>query len=178
VQGAHASRAAEYLLRSGFTTIRDIAGNTIGLKRAINSGVLPGPRVYTAGPALGPTGGHQDWGSRLAAPGESNYQLKVQNTMVLDGVDQWLKGARWNLRNGADFLKVMSGGGVASEFDPMQLCGHSRIHRRGLQQVDGRRRQVLRARLPDQREDREADEEGGRVVVLAALWQLQHLRHG
>jgi imidazolonepropionase-like amidohydrolase len=121
VQGAHASRAAEYLLRSGFTTIRDIAGNTIGLKRAINSGVLPGPRVYTAGPALGPTGGHQDWGSRLAAPGESNYQLKVQNTMVLDGVDQWLKGARWNLRNGADFLKVMSGGGVASEFDPIDL---------------------------------------------------------
>ncbi len=57
VQEAHASRAAEYLLRSGFTTIRDIAGNTIGLKRAINMGILPGPRMYTSGPALGPTGG-------------------------------------------------------------------------------------------------------------------------
>jgi imidazolonepropionase-like amidohydrolase len=121
VQGAHASRAAEYLLRSGFTTIRDIAGNSIGLKRAINSGALPGPRVYTSGPALGPTGGHQDWGSRVAAPGESNYQIKVQNTMVLDGSDEWLKGARWNMRNGADFLKVMSGGGVASAFDPIDL---------------------------------------------------------
>ncbi|UCH84700.1 MAG: amidohydrolase family protein, partial [Candidatus Latescibacterota bacterium] len=121
VQGAHASRAAEYLLRSGFTTIRDIAGNSIGIKRAINSGILPGPRVYTSGPALGPTGGHSDWGSRVAAPGESSYQLKVQNTMVLDGVPEWLKGARWNMRNGADFLKVMSGGGVASEFDPIDL---------------------------------------------------------
>jgi len=45
VQGAHASRGAEYLLKQGFTTIRDIAGNTIGLKRAINAGVLPGPRI-------------------------------------------------------------------------------------------------------------------------------------
>ena len=121
VQGAHASRAAEYLLRSGFTTVRDIAGNTIGLKRAINMGILPGPRMYTSGPALGPTGGHSDWGSRVAAPGESNYQIKVQNTMVVDGVDAWLRAGRWILRNGGDFLKVMSGGGVASEFDPIDL---------------------------------------------------------
>jgi imidazolonepropionase-like amidohydrolase len=121
VQGAHASRAAEYLLRSGFTTIRDIAGNTIGLKRAINMGILPGPRVYTSGPAIGPTGGHSDWGSRVAAPGEQNYQQKVQNTHVVDGRAEWLRAGRWNLRNGADFLKVMAGGGVASEFDPLHL---------------------------------------------------------
>jgi imidazolonepropionase-like amidohydrolase len=121
VQGAHASRAAEYLLRSGFTTIRDIAGNSIGIKRAINNGILPGPRVYTSGPALGPTGGHSDWGSRVAAPGEENYQMKVQNTHVVDGRAEWLRAARWNLRNGADFLKVMAGGGVASEFDPLHL---------------------------------------------------------
>jgi len=121
VQGAHASRAAEYLLRSGFTTIRDIAGNSIGLKRAINSGVLPGPRMYTSGPALGPTGGHSDWGSHNAAPGDPSYQSKVQNTFVIDGVDAWLRAARWNFRNGADFIKVMSGGGVASVFDPIDL---------------------------------------------------------
>jgi imidazolonepropionase-like amidohydrolase len=121
VQGAHASRAAEYLLRSGFTTIRDIAGNSIGLKRAINQGNLPGPRIYTSGPAIGPTGGHSDWGSRVAAPGESNYQIKVQNTMVVDGVDEWLRAGRWIMRNGGDYLKVMSGGGVASEFDPIDL---------------------------------------------------------
>ena len=121
VQGAHATRAAEYLLRSGFTTIRDIAGNSIGLKRAINQGILPGPRVYTSGPAIGPTGGHSDWGSRVAAPGEKNYQIKVQNTHVVDGRAEWLRAARWNLRNGADFLKVMAGGGVASEFDPLHL---------------------------------------------------------
>ena len=121
VQGAHATRAAEYLLRSGFTTIRDIAGNSIGIKRAINQGILPGPRVYTSGPAIGPTGGHSDWGSRVAAPGEENYQTKVQNTHVVDGRAEWLRAGRWNLRNGADFLKVMAGGGVGSEFDPLHL---------------------------------------------------------
>ena len=121
VQGAHASRAAEYLLRSGFTTIRDIAGNTIGLKKAINEGQLPGPRMYTSGGAIGPTGGHSDWGSRTAGPGSQTYQEKVQNTHVVDGRAEWLQAARWNLRNGADFLKVMAGGGVASEFDPLHL---------------------------------------------------------
>jgi imidazolonepropionase-like amidohydrolase len=121
VQGAHASRAAEYLLKSGFTTVRDIAGNSIGIKRAINSGALPGPRLYTSGPPLGPTGGHSDWGSRTAGPGNETYQMKVQNTMVVDGVDAWLQAARWIYRNGGDFIKVMSGGGVASEFDPIDL---------------------------------------------------------
>lgn len=121
VQGAHASRAAEYLLRLGFTTIRDIAGNSIGLKRAINSGALPGPRIYTSGPAIGPTGGHSDWGSYTAAPGDSNYQMKVQNTMVVDGVAEWLRAGRWIFRMGGDYLKVMSGGGVASTFDPLDL---------------------------------------------------------
>jgi len=121
VQGAHASRAAEYLLRSGFTTIRDIAGMTIGLKKAINEGKLPGPRMYVSGPALGPTGGHSDWAARVDGVGHQNYQQKVGNTHVIDGRAEWLKAARWNMRNGADFLKVMAGGGVASEFDPLHL---------------------------------------------------------
>ena len=121
VQGAHASRAAEYLLRSGFTTVRDIAGNSLGLKRAINGGLLPGPRLYSSGPALGPTGGHSDWGSWVAAPGEESYQTKVQNTMVVNGVPEWLMAGRWIFRMGGDFLKVVSGGGVASDFDPIDL---------------------------------------------------------
>jgi imidazolonepropionase-like amidohydrolase len=121
VQGAHATRAAEYLVRQGFTTIRDIAGNSMGLKKAINDGILPGPRVYTSGPAIGPTGGHSDWNSPVSGPGAKDYQQMVGNTAVVDGRAEWLKQARWNLRNGADFIKVMAGGGVASTFDPLEL---------------------------------------------------------
>ena len=120
-QGAHASRAAEYLLRSGFTTVRDIAGNTLSLTRAINSGILPGPRMYSSGGALGPTGSHTDWGAYNDGPGQGNYQTMVRNAMVADGVPEWLQKSRWNFKSGADFLKVMSGGGVASVFDPIDL---------------------------------------------------------
>ena len=51
VQGAHATRAAQYLLMQGFTTIRDIAGNSIGIKRAINQGISQGHSCIRAGPA-------------------------------------------------------------------------------------------------------------------------------
>ena len=135
VQGAHASRAAEYLLRSGFTTIRDIAGNSLGLKRAINGNFLPGPRVYSCGPALGPTGGHSDWGSFNDQPGQPNYQTMVGNTFVIDGVDQWMRASRWVFRNGGDYLKVMSGGGVASVFDPLELNSPSLAEMKAAVQV-------------------------------------------
>ena len=121
VQGAHASRAAEYLLLQGFTTIRDIGGNSLSIKRAVNSGLLPGPRIYSSGGALGPTGSHTDWGAYNDGPGVGNYQTMVRNAMVGDGRAAWLKMGRWNFKSGADFLKVMSGGGVASVFDPIDL---------------------------------------------------------
>lgn len=135
VQGAHASRAAEYLLKSGFTTIRDIAGNSLGIKRAVNGGFLPGPRIYTSGPAVGPTGGHSDWGSWVDGPGNETYQQKVQNTMVVDGVDEWLRACRWIFRMGGDYLKVMSGGGVASDFDPLDLNSPSLAEMKAAVQV-------------------------------------------
>ena len=120
-QGAHASRAAEYLLLQGFTTIRDIGGNSLSIKRAVNSGLLPGPRIYSSGGAIGPTGSHTDWGAYNDGPGVGNYQTLVRNAMVGDGRAAWLKLGRWNFKSGADFLKVMSGGGVASVFDPIDL---------------------------------------------------------
>ena len=47
--------------------------------------------------------------------------MKIQNTQIVDGRAEWLKAGRWNMRNGADFLKIMAGGGVASVFDPIEL---------------------------------------------------------
>lgn len=135
VVGANASRAAEYLLKSGFTTIRDIAGNSLGIKRAINAGLLPGPKIYSSGPAIGPTGGHSDWGSFNDRPGQSNYQIDNGNTFVVDGVDEILRAGRWIFRNGGDFLKVMSGGGVASVYDPIDLNSPSLAEMKAAVQV-------------------------------------------
>ncbi|MEP4076290.1 amidohydrolase family protein [Haloferula sp.] len=125
VQGAHATRAAEYLLRTGFTTIRDIAGNSMGLKKEVNAGLLPGPRIYSSGGALGPTGGHQDWGGGNDPVGYSDYQERNYNTMTADGPEGVMAAARHNFRGGADFIKMMAGGGVASTFDPLEMTQYS-----------------------------------------------------
>jgi imidazolonepropionase-like amidohydrolase len=52
----------EHLLMKGITTVRDIAGNSLGLAKAVKDGLLWGPRIYSSGPAIAPTGGHTDIG--------------------------------------------------------------------------------------------------------------------
>lgn len=118
-QGAQAKVMMDKLLQMGYTTVRDIGGNSISLSRAVRTGYLDGPRIYTSGPVISQTGGHGDWGSYNDAPGEENYQIKNQNTFVVDGVPEVLKATRWNFRNGANFIKIMGGGGVASVYDPL-----------------------------------------------------------
>jgi imidazolonepropionase-like amidohydrolase len=119
VQGAQAKVMMDRLLRMGFTTVRDIGGNSLGLSRATFSGYLDGPRIYSSGPAISQTGGRGDWGSYNEEPGEGNYQTKNQNTSVVDGVPEVLKATRYNFRNGASFIKIMGGGGVVSVYDPL-----------------------------------------------------------
>ncbi|MDM9630545.1 amidohydrolase family protein [Robiginitalea aurantiaca] len=120
-QGARAIKMAEMLLEMGYTTIRDIGGNSLSIARLVNEGKLQGPRIYSAGPVISQTGGHGDWGPSNEGPGEGNYQTMVRNTHVVDGVPEVIKATRWNFRNGANFIKVMAGGGVASTFDPLNM---------------------------------------------------------
>ena len=113
------------LLYMGYTTIRDIAGNSLALSRAVRTGYIDGPRIYTSGPVLSQTGGHGDWGSYNDGPYDLDYQEKLHNTFVADGVPEVLKATRWNFRNGANFIKIMSGGGVASVYDPLDATQYS-----------------------------------------------------
>ncbi|GAB5557439.1 MAG: amidohydrolase family protein [Schleiferiaceae bacterium] len=118
-QGAQANLMMNKLLYMGYTTIRDIGGNSLSLSRAVRSGYLTGPRIYSAGPVISQTGGHGDWGSYNDGPHDIDYQEKVQNTFVVDGVAECMKATRWNFRNGAAYIKIMGGGGVASIYDPL-----------------------------------------------------------
>jgi imidazolonepropionase-like amidohydrolase len=115
------------MLMKGITTVRDIAGDPLDIAKAIDMGLLPGPRVYSAGGAIGQTGGHSDWAGRNVPPHiiENNQDVTQasQNSWTVDGVDDVTRAARLNLRRGAAFLKVMGGGGVASEFDPLEILG-------------------------------------------------------
>ncbi len=115
------------MLLKGITTIRDIAGDPLDLGKAIDMGLLPGPRVYSSGGAISQTGGHGDWAGRNVPPellgSHMDMAQRTQNTWVVDGPDEVTKAVRLNLRRGAAFIKVMGGGGVASEFDPLEIMG-------------------------------------------------------
>jgi imidazolonepropionase-like amidohydrolase len=119
IQGAQAYKMMKKFLYMGYTTIRDIGGNSISLSRAVRSGYIDGPRIYTSGPVISQTGGHGDWGSYNDGPYDLDYQEKTQNTFVVDGVDEVIKAVRWNYKSGASFIKIMGGGGVASVYDPL-----------------------------------------------------------
>jgi len=116
-RGAASMRA---MLDRGFTTVRDTGGADWGLREAVTRGLLPGPRLFIAGRAIGPTGGHSD-ARRRTDPG---LGCKCSNAMtfcleIADGPESVRAAAREQLRQGADQIKIMVSGGVASPYDPL-----------------------------------------------------------
>ncbi|MGB7448974.1 MAG: amidohydrolase family protein, partial [Ornithinimicrobium sp.] len=104
------------MLSRGFTTVRDVGGADFGIARATREGLWPGPRVHFAGKALSPTGGHAD----VRGPGRQaldNHVCAAGIGRVCDGVDEVLRATRDQLRTGADHVKIMLSGGVASPTD-------------------------------------------------------------
>lgn len=115
---------ARDMLMRGVTSVRDMGGDTFGLKMAIDQGLIPGPRIYPAGAALSQTAGHYDF----RAPNEGNPRFDGRRAraedfgyiLVVDGVADMLAGARENLRHGASHIKLAVGGGYASPSDPLE----------------------------------------------------------
>ncbi|KAK7752353.1 hypothetical protein SLS62_005689 [Diatrype stigma] len=109
------------VLRRGFTTVRDCGGATLALKEAIADDVFPGPRLFIAGRALSQTGGHGDTRSAHdRGPPSGSCCGAGGLAVVCDGVPDCTRAAREQLRTGADFIKVMVGGGVASPTDALE----------------------------------------------------------
>ena len=106
-------RFAETTLMTGFTTVRDLGGTgvNISLRNAINKGLLKGPRVFTAGKAIGTTGGHADPtnGYRKNLMGDPGPEDGVVN-----GADDCRKAVRQRYKDGADLIKITATGGVLS----------------------------------------------------------------
>lgn len=107
------------MLARGFTTVRDCGGASLALKQSIEEGVIRGPRLFIAGHALSQTGGHGDR-RQQHDPNECCAGHITGVGRIVDGVDQCLKYAREELRQGSDFIKIMGGGGVASPTDQIQ----------------------------------------------------------
>ena len=119
-----AGRIMEAMLRRGFTTVRDVGGADRGLAEAQATGVVPGPRLVISGKALSQTGGHCD--SRTRSDDRAWYQHRVGAMgRLCDGVEAVRLAAREELRAGADFIKVMANGGIASPTDPIHMLQYS-----------------------------------------------------
>ncbi|KAJ5673630.1 hypothetical protein N7507_002757 [Penicillium longicatenatum] len=107
------------MLARGFTTVRDCGGASLALKESIQESIICGPRLFIAGHALSQTGGHGDR-RQQHDPNECCAGHVNGIGRIVDGVDQCLKYAREELRQGSDFIKIMGGGGVASPTDQIQ----------------------------------------------------------
>ena len=118
---ARAAASMRAMLARGFTTVRDTGGADWGLKQAVDEGAIPGPRLFIAGQAIGPTGGHSDPRRRTDVFSRNCHCCNAMAfTMCLsDGVSEVRKSAREQMRQGADQVKIMMSGGVASPYDPL-----------------------------------------------------------
>jgi imidazolonepropionase-like amidohydrolase len=120
---------AESQLMRGFTTVRDASGPVFGIKAAIDRGVIPGPRCFPSGAAISQTSGHGD--------GEPVHELPVTLggtvprlqrlglTAVANGIPEVLAATRAQLKKGASQIKIMAGGGVTSDYDPIDTLQYT-----------------------------------------------------
>lgn len=120
-----AARLAEATVLRGFTTVRDTGGDVTGLVRAIETGLCDGPRIVRAGRAISQTGGHGDFD--VADSGGICACQVYSNDLshVADGADAVRAAVRRELRDGSDFIKIMSSGGVASPSDPFDAIQYT-----------------------------------------------------
>lgn len=119
-----AAHEAEATLMRGFTTIRDLGGPVFGLKRAIDEGILVGPRIYPSGAFISQTSGHGDFRFLFELPrqpgGPLSYSEREGIAAIADSPDEVRLRAREQLRNGASQIKLMAGGGVSSPHNPIE----------------------------------------------------------
>ena len=124
-----AAAEAERTLMRGFTSVRDMAGPTFSLKRAIDGGHVRGPRIWPSGAMISQTGGHGDFRFPYEIPSAPGAALSrgdaVGGGAIADGADRVLMRAREQLMLGASQLKLAAGGGVASNYDPIDVSQYT-----------------------------------------------------
>jgi imidazolonepropionase-like amidohydrolase len=124
-----AADQAEKTLMRGFTTVRDMAGPSFGLKLAIDTGLTAGPRIFPSGAMISQTAGHGDFRAPYEVPAAADAPFSRGDAIgvgaIADGVDQVLKRCREQLMLGASQLKLAAGGGVSSNYDPVDVSEYT-----------------------------------------------------
>lgn len=124
-----AGREAERTLLRGFTSVRDAGGPSFALKRAIDEGVVAGPRIFPSGAFITQTSGHGDFRFRHEVPRSPCKHLTHTEiagaSAIADGVPEVLRAVREQLMLGASQIKLMAGGGVSSPHDPIDVTQYT-----------------------------------------------------
>lgn len=122
------TNATETLLR-GFTSVRDMAGPVFDLKKAIDRGDVIGPRIWPSGAMISQTSGHGDFRSLNELPKTPSTPLSRGEQYgvgaIADGVDEVLRKTREQLMQGATQIKLAAGGGVSSDYDPLDVSQYT-----------------------------------------------------
>lgn len=115
-------------LSRGFTTVRDLGGDVVGLRQAIKSGMAHGPEIVQANLMITQTGGHGDVEAGVLPVPDCACQMRHSAFgIVADGPDAVRKAARHVLRAGANFLKIHVSGGVATPMDPLDCTQYTAL---------------------------------------------------
>ncbi|MET0452625.1 MAG: amidohydrolase family protein [Mycobacterium sp.] len=118
------AEAGDTLMR-GFTTVRDLGGPSFDLKRAIDGGVIDGPRIFPSGAMITVTSGHGDFRTAADLPrnpgGPPSRQEELGAAMVADSPDEVRLRTREQLAQGASQIKLTAGGGVSSPHSPLDV---------------------------------------------------------
>ena len=118
---AQSSVLMREMLHRGFTTVRDAAGADFGLQQAVQRGLFEGPRLFIAGQPISQTGGHSDMRPMTVKTRQMYCACAGIGLMgaIADGVGEVRRAVREQVRSGANHIKIMAGGGVASPTDPI-----------------------------------------------------------
>ncbi len=110
---------ARIQISTGFTSTRDLGSGPLtapALKRAIESGKVVGPRLWSSMEQIGPTGGHSDPANGM----RPDIHFDNRPNSIADGVDEMVRRVRSHHRRGADLIKIYPSGGVTSIGDDPQ----------------------------------------------------------
>ncbi|WP_157001847.1 metal-dependent hydrolase family protein [Agromyces laixinhei] len=120
---------AKRMLLRGFTTVRDMGGDTAPVKGLIDRGVFEGPRIFPSQAMISQTSGHADFSFVYDVPeefgGKPSRTDDIHFTRIADGVPRVLAAVREQLRQGATQIKLTLGGGAASMYDPLNTLQYT-----------------------------------------------------
>jgi imidazolonepropionase-like amidohydrolase len=134
--GAAAMESLQLYMQMGYTTVRDVGGNSLGLAKNIAEGRLSGPRIYSSGGAISPISGHNDLAMFSEVPAEDVFTRRG-DAKIVTGPIEAREATRKLLRSGASQIKIMVGGGVASNFDPLEATTMSEDEIRAIVEAAG-----------------------------------------